>query len=384
MANRVAIVGVGQTHHTAHRPDVNQVELMNEAVRAALRDADLSIKDVDAFLMGNMELFEGSYLVDMWAVDGIGSYMKPGAKITSGGTTGASLAIAAFEYAASGLFDIVLAVGFEKQEEGNTQAGIVAGSDPLWGRWIFTSSLGIFARTALEYMRRTGAREEHAAMLRVKADRCACRNPYAHLKLNLTMEDVLNSRMLVYPLRFLDMCPVSNGACALIVASEAVARRISDKPVWVADWVTVHDLEGSLMGAMPDVRTHEIAAAELYKRNQITDVRRDIDVAEIYEPSSWGELEWYELYHFCERGEAWKLAEKGTTDMEGEFPVNPSGGVVSTNPIGATAMIRIAEAALQVRGDAGTHQVTREVRTALATGWGGSDWTTMVLLKKSL
>ena len=107
-------------------------------------------------------------------------------------------------------------------------------------------------------------------------------------------------------------------------------------------------------------------------------------MAEIYEPSSWAELEWYELYHFCEKGEGWRLIERGVTEIDGEFPVNPSGGVLATNPIGATAMIRIAEAALQLRGDAGEHQVSRPVNTALATAWGGSDWTEMVLLKKSL
>jgi acetyl-CoA C-acetyltransferase len=107
-------------------------------------------------------------------------------------------------------------------------------------------------------------------------------------------------------------------------------------------------------------------------------------MAEIYEPSNWEELNLYEHLHFCNKGESWKLIEKGITEIEGEFPVNPSGGVISTNPIGATPVIRVAEAALQIRGDAGEHQVTRDTKTAIATALGGPNWTVMFLLKRSL
>ncbi len=385
MAERVAIVGVGQTYHRSRRPDVNQVELMNEAVRAALDDAQLTLRDIDAVVMGNMELFEGNYLVDMWASDGIGSYLKPGMKITTGGTTGATVSCAAFNHAASGLFDVVLAVAFEKQDEGDTTAGLNSVSDPLWRRWIATGAMGAFARVGRDYIRRTGCKEEHAAMLRVKADKGACRNPYAHLKLNLTIEDVMNSRMLMWPMRLLHMCPTSVGAAALVVASEKRAKQITKKPVWVKDWVTVHEESATTWSMVrPGETSLEKASRLIYQRNGITKPAEEIDVAEIYEPSIWGELAWYEQYHFCEPGEGWRWAEKGVTDMEGEFPVNPSGGVVATNPIGATAMIRIVEAALQVRGDAGEHQVSRPVRTAFTTAWGGSNWTVATLLTKSL
>ncbi len=393
MAERVAIVGVGQTYHRSRRPDVNQVELMNEAVRAALDDAQLTLKDIDAVVMGNMELFEGNYLVDMWASDGIGSYLKPGMKITTGGTTGATISCAAFTYAASGLFNTVLAVAFEKQDEGDTRAGLISVRDPLWDRFMAIGAVATFARMGRSYMRASGCQEEHAALLRVKADRGACRNPYAHLKLNLTIEDVMNSRMLIWPMRLLYMCPTTVGAAALVVASERKAKKITKKPVWVQDWVTVHQQSARVHrpGEEARVRTigvgetsHERAAQLIYKRNGITKPIRDIDVAEIYEPSTWGELIWYELYGFCEPGEGWRWAEKGVTDMEGEFPVNPSGGVVATNPIGATAMIRIVEAALQVRGDAGEHQMTRPVRRAFTTAWGGQNWTVATLLSKSI
>ncbi len=127
----------------------------------------------------------------------------------------------------------------------------------------------------------------------------------------------------------------------------------------------------------------QVAARKLYGRNGIINVRKDVDMFEIYDPCVWCELAWMEDFHVCEKGEAWKLVEKGMTELDGEFPVNPSGGVVSNNPIGASSMIRPAEAALQIRGDAGEHQVTRKVNTALASGFGATNCTELFLLSKT-
>ncbi|MBM4463134.1 MAG: thiolase family protein [Chloroflexi bacterium] len=389
MANRVAIVGIGQTHHTYKRPDVNMPEMANEAVRAALTDAHLKMKDIEAVVTGNMETFEGLFLPDHWMAAETGAFGKPGFKIGTGGTTGASAVEEGFNFVASGLCDIALVVGFEKQDTGDTTAAITTCATPVWGKGMATGAIGEFAKQALTYMEKSGAKEEHAAMVRVKADRGACRNPYAHLKLGLSsIDEIIQSGYLVWPIRLLDFCPQSSGACALVLASESRAKKITKKPVWIADMVAVHQLPfrvgifGDITGTEP--YSQEIAAEKLYKRNGITKPIRDIDMAEIYEPSNWEEMSLYEHFHFCEKGGGWKMVEKGMTEIEGEFPVNPSGGVIATNPIGATPVIRIAEAALQVRGDAGEHQVTRDVKTAVATALGGSNWTVMTLLKRSL
>jgi acetyl-CoA C-acetyltransferase len=127
-----------------------------------------------------------------------------------------------------------------------------------------------------------------------------------------------------------------------------------------------------------------VACERIYKRNHITNPRKDIDLAELYEPSNWEEMSLYEHFHFCEKNEGWKLVEEGVTEMEGDLPVNPSGGVIATNPIGATPTIRVAEAALQIRGDAGGHQVPKDVNTAIATALGGPNWTVLTLLKSSM
>jgi acetyl-CoA C-acetyltransferase len=192
----------------------------------------------------------------------------------------------------------------------------------------------------------------------------------------------------VWPLRFLDFCPQSSGACALVFATGARAGKIHRKPVWIADVEVVHQ-EPFRAGTFGDPTGKETysqhrACERLYQRNGITNPCRDIDMAEIYEPSNWEEMSLYEHLHFCGKNEGWKLVEKGVTEMEGEFPVNPSGGVIATNPIGATPTIRVAEAALQIRGDAGEHQVTKDVKSALATALGGPNWTVLTLLRRSL
>ena len=387
MKRNVAVIGGGQTYHAARRHDVNQVELVNEAVRAALLDAQMSMDDIDAVLLGNMEFFEGCHLTDCWMVDGSGAYGKPGLKITTGGTVGATIVCAGAHHVASGLFDKVLCIGFEKQEEGDTGAILSGVAHPLYGRSMAGAAVGYFAMMATSYMAAWGATEEHSAMVAVKARQNARKNEYAHLKLDINIQDVLNSRMLAYPIRMLDMCPASNGACAMILADEKTARNRSSKPVWIRAMDTAHNEQFEL--DWRDVTTRRpifstTSAARLYKKLGISDPVDYFDVFEIYEPATWAEMVWYENLGLCGPGEGFKLVEEGRTEIDGPIPVNPSGGVLSTNCIGASAMLRVWEAALQIRGDAGDHQVPGEVKRALTTGYGGTNWTVLTALSGSL
>jgi len=389
MPNQVAIVGIGQTKHQSTRRDVTQPEMINEAVRAALADAGLSVKDIEAVFTSNMETFEAIYLPDHGAAVELGAYMKPGFKVGTGGTSGGSVVVEGFCMVASGLFDVALVVGFEKQDCGSTTAAITAACTPIWGKGAVTGAIGEFAKQALSYMETSGAKEEHAAAVRLKADRGACLNKHAHMQLGLKgVKDVLDSGYLVWPLRMLDFCPQSSGACAMVFASASAAKKMSKKPVWIADVEVVHQepFRAGTFGDPTGTETYSqhVACERIYKRNNITNPRQQIDLAELYEPSNWEEMSLYEHFHFCEKNEGWKMVEEGATEMEGDLPVNPSGGVIATNPIGATPTIRVAEAALQIRGDAGGHQVPKQVNTALASALGGPNWTVLTLLKRSL
>jgi len=384
MGRNVAIVGTGQTHHKAKRDDVNIVELIHEAVVRCLEDAEISIDHVDAVLIGNMEHFEGINLSDMWASDVSGARGRFGMKITTGGSTGTSLSLAAYYHVASGLFDTVMCIGWQKQSEGDTTAGLISATDPVWERASFAGAFGTFAAAAVQFMKEYGLSEEHAAKVAVKNRQNGLRNPYAHLKLDITVNDVLNSRMLAYPIRMLDMCPASEGACAMIFTCEEKAKRMTNRPAWVAAAETRHD--SPFIGDVPmfmDLRTLRAASAAAYKKAGITNPLKELDVIELYEPVSWAELSFLDSLWLCERGKIRELIDKGATTMEGELPVNPSGGVLCTNPIGATAMCRVAEAAIQIRGQGDKRQVPN-VRTALATGYGGNWWSDVMILKSSL
>ena len=382
MATRIAIVGLGQTYHKTRRPDVNLMELWAEAVRIALEDAQLKAKDIDTWIISNMEFFEMRYLADMWAASELSFVGKPGVRINTMGTSGSTAACVTFNHVASGLFDTALVVGGQKHDQAMAQAAMQ--NIDYWWRQFSAGAVGNFARRATDYMWMSGCTEEHFAITRVKQDKCALKNPYAHLRYGLTVEDVMKSKVLCWPMRLHFMCPTSTGACAFIVASEEKAKKITTKPVWVEDWMSFYFGQAETYAENPSASSLEIGSNKIYKRNSITDPRKEIDVFELYEPSSNAELKWIEEVHLCERGTAWKLMEKGVFGIEDDFPVNPSGGVTCTNPISATPLIRIAEAALQIREDAGEHQVTRPVKRAMATAYGGAGESGITLLRKSL
>lgn len=383
MMRHVAIIGTGQTKHAKARDDVNQAELVREAATRALADAGITFRSVDAIVLSNMELFEGRALPEMWVGEGAGGYLKPVMKIATGGTSGTSACIAGYHQCASGLFDVVLVVGWEKHSEGATQTGMAL-TDPLWDRNVASGAVGNFALSISQYVAERGITPEQAAKVAVKARRNAAKNPYAHLQmLDITVEQVLASRMLADPVHLLDMCPQSDGACALVYAAEGRAEKLCARPAWVRAAVTRHDQPyiGDLDRRLVTMRTLRDAAREAYRQVGITNPLKQFDVAEIYEPVSYAELAWYEALGFCAEGKAGKLIDEGVTEMNGELPVNPSGGVLSTNPVGASGVIRVAEAAMQVMGRAGAHQVpAKRVRTALATGYGVYAWSDVIIL----
>jgi len=385
----VGIIGIGQTEYSSHKEHQNQVEMVNEGVRYALEDANISLDDIDCVLHGNMELFEMVYQPDMWHSLGSGAYGKEQLRITTGGTTGASLVCAADNLIASGMYDVVMAIGLEKLQEGHTTGGITNMADPLWFRHLQTGALT--ATTATMMIEEFGEeRAKRAAMkYRIMMDKHACLNPRAHRRFGLEYDqadDLMNtSPKLVGELRLIHMCSQSDGACVMIFASEEKAKEMCKNPVWIRDHITVHREEtfNNFGLEMPEM-THHYAGRKLFERNGITDPVEYFDVFEMYDPSAWWGLDWLREFLQLKDDGHLKLLEDGDFDLDGKLPVNPSGGVTASNPIGATAMLRPAEAAMQIRGDAGPQQIKKEVRHALASGFGGTLWTVLMMLEKDL
>ena len=379
----VAIVGTGQTDHKSRREDVNIPELVREAVDRALEDGGVTFAEIDAVCFGNMDLFEGLAENEHWLASAFGAVGKPLLKFNTGGTVGTSTTMGAYYLLKAGFYGRILAVGFEKQSEGNSQGAITTVGDPIWERPMMAGAIGNHAVMASTYVADSGVTEEQAAKVAVKARLNACRNPHAHLKLpDITVEQVLESKMLAYPLRTLDMCPTSNGACAMVMAGDGHAQRLAARPAWIAAVASAHDqsFQGDSPKRMSEMRSLIAVRERLYAKMGITDPVKQLDVAEIYEPQTYAELAMCENLLFCEKGGGGRFIDAGIPLIDGELPVNPSGGVLSTNPIGATAMIRVAEAAMQVMGRAGDHQVKPDVQMALATGYGGNAWSDALIL----
>jgi acetyl-CoA C-acetyltransferase len=379
MGNQVAIVGVGQTDHSSNRKDVNGRELIYEAVSRTLVNAEITIEDVDAIVIGNMDHFEAINYTDMWSVGGSGAFMKPIFKVTTGGTTGTSIATSAFFHVASGLFDVVLAIAWEKNSESDTTGAIITATEPIWDRFSYAGALPSLATEASAYMEEYGITEKDAALVAVRDRKHACNNPHAHLKEAITVEDVLHSPMLSYPIKLLDICPRSDGACAILFASEDKAEKMCPKPAWIWTTETRHDYAWLSDIDYTKMETLKAASMAAYQNVGIAEPLKQIDVMELYLPYSFAGLKWFEVMGLAKLGESPRLIEDGVTDMDGELPINPSGGVISTNCIGATGLLRVAEIALQIMGKAEKRQVP-DVRVGLATGFGGAFWSDVLIL----
>jgi acetyl-CoA C-acetyltransferase len=365
----VAVVGVGQTHHKARRSDVSMQGLVREAVDRALLDAGLEHKDIDAVVLGKApDMLEGVMQPEQFLVGALGAHLKPVLRVHTAGSVGASTAITAMTHVASGLYDRVLTIAFEKQSEGNAMWALSPNlpfTPPL-----VAGAGGFFAPYCRAYIARTGCPPHIGPMIAANARDNATRNEYAHLREPVTVEDVLNSPMLWDPIRYLETCPSSDGAIALIVANEETAKKGPRTPAWIkgaasyaeAMWVPGRDQVSPQAG--------KICAKHVYDQAGITNPWTQIDTAEIYVPFAWFEAMWLENLGFCDEGEGWKIVERGEQKFGAHLPINPSGGVLCSNPIGASGMLRVGEAALQVMGRAGEHQV-EGAKTALGHAYGG-------------
>ncbi len=370
MAERCAVIGIGQTHHTARRDDVSIAGLVREAAERALADAGLDWGDIEAVVLGKApDMFEGVMMPELYLADALGAAGKPLLRVHTAGSVGGSTAIVAASLIQAGIHERVLTVAFEKQSESNAMWALTV-KTPLQSA-VVAGAGGYFAPLIRSYMQRSGAPDDTGIRVALKDRSNANRNPYAHLREpDLSFETVANSPMLWDPIRFHETCPSSDGACALVLTSERAATAGAHPPAWVH--ATAMRSEPTQFAGQEKVNplAGQLCAKDVYAKAGITDPRREIDCAEIYVPFSWFEPMWMENLGFAPVGSGWKMTYEGATALDGDLPVNMSGGVLSSNPIGASGMLRFAEAAMQVRGQAGDHQV-EGARTALGHAYGG-------------
>jgi len=371
MADRVAIVAVAQTKYYPNRADAEEGELAFEAIKPVLQETGLTFADdgtgIDSSVTCSQDFWDGKTISSTNVMSYVGAHLATEDKVAEDSI---NAVYCAFGQILSGYHDIVLVVSHCKESQGDKSIIENAAFDPIFMRLLGFDFSAAAALQAKRYMYKHGITAQQCAKVAVKNRGNAKNNPFAQEPLDITVADVLRSKMLVDPIRLLDAKPTSDGACAMILAREDKARKLTSKPVWILGMSNCY--EGHYLGDRDLAECDALvsAARRAYAMAGITAPLKEIDLAEISEEYSYQELLWMEGLGFCGRGEAGKFIDAGVTRMGGQLPVNLSGGMLSGNPIVVAGMARVAEAVLQLRGEAGDRQVPG-ARVALAHGVTG-------------
>jgi acetyl-CoA C-acetyltransferase len=367
------MVGAGITKFVRFAQETPK-ELSYEACKMALDSCEMKLEDIDCVAVGTApDAFDGIHMNGEHFADGAGGSGRPVMRAYVGGGTGVMSVIHAWQHIASGMFDTALVLCEEKMSCANPHpaGAFLTIFDHTTEQPLKPTLLWIFAIEMNRFMHKHGYTKREIAEVAVKNKRNAMDHPSAQLAGEITVEDVLNSEVMAWPVNRLDVSPTSDGAAAVVLAAEHVARRVTEKPVWIdgvghaldtAYWCT-RDLY------YPDYV--EVAARKAYDMAGIREPDKEIHVAEPYDPFTYKELHHMEGLMLAPRGGSVKMLLDGDTKRTGRLPVSPSGGLLGVgNPIAAAAMMKIIEIFLQLRGEAGGRQVPGRPTCGVAQAWG--------------
>ena len=385
----VAIVGVGQSKFGV-RNDVTLQELAFESVKEALEDANLSQEDIDLSVVGSVGTRQYELLPAVPINEYCGFNGKGPIRVEAACASGSAAVYTAYASIASGIADTAIAIGIEKMCEVDTATSTAAGGrggNYLWEFHMFgTTFVAYYALHATAHMAKYGTTEEQMAKVAVKAHKYGAMNPKAHFQKLISLEDVLNSRVIAWPLKLYDCCPISDGAAAVILASENKVKEFG------VDTLISIEAMGYSSDTANLTRRHDYvgllatrrAAETAYKQAKITP--KDVDVATVHDCFTIAEIMAYEDLGFCNKGEGGKLIDEGQTEIGGSIPVNVDGGLKSKgHPLGATGCAMIYELTKQLREEASGRQVPLKNYIAIAHNVGGTGhycWVTVLRRKR--
>lgn len=370
---RVAIVGAGITKFYRNVQETPK-ELAFEAVKMALDSCEMKLSDIDCVVHGTApDAFDGVHMKGEYLSDGSGGFRKPYMRHFVGGGTGCFSPIHGWFHVASGMFDTCIVVAEEKMSSAypHPAGAFLTIFDHTTEQPLYPTLIWIFAIEMNRFMTTYGYKKEDIAQVAVKNKKNAMDHPSAQLGAEISVQDVLNSEIMAWPVNRLDISPTSDGAACIILAAEHVARRVTEKPIWIdgvgwaldtAYWTT-RDLY------YPDYV--EVAAKQAYKMAGIKEPSREIHIAEPYDPFTYKELHHIEGLGLCKRGGSVQMLLDGVTQRTGNLPCCPSGGALGVgNPIAATGIMKVIEIFSQLRGEAGKRQVPGKPTCGLAQAWG--------------
>ncbi|MBI5967458.1 MAG: thiolase family protein [Deltaproteobacteria bacterium] len=371
MSARVGIVGWAQTTYEI-KPHQRVQEMVYEVVKKVREQTGLKFTEdgtgIDNAITASDDIWDARTISDAPIGDVVGAHHRCEEKVAQDGAQAVFYACAGI---LSGHYDVTLVVSHCKESQpGSRNLVTHLAFDPFFQRPLGIDYLSAVALQARAYMDRYGISPEQCARVVVKSYRNAKGNPFIPKRREIGMNEVMRSPVIADPIRQLDVYPVTDGACALILAREEKARKLTDRSVWIVGMGNAYDAYFLGDRELWDCQSLSVASQKAYRMAGIKDPRKEIDVAEVSAFYSYQELLWTEGLGLCARGEGGKFLEGGMTEIDGKIPVNPSGGVLVGCPTVVAGMARVIEAAIQIRREGGNCQVPR-VQRALAHGTSG-------------
>ncbi|MCU0245746.1 MAG: thiolase domain-containing protein [Bryobacter sp.] len=377
----VAIYGIGKTAFGAFA-ERDLRSLTVEAVEHALADSGLQPQQIEAFYLGNFAGpdFVGQNHLAPYVASAAGITGVPCTRFEAACASSGSAFFHAVSAVAAGLYDVVMAAGCEKMTSQTTPrvAEILAGAGDLDGEVKAGATFpALFAMIAKRHMHQYGTTREQLAAVAVKNHANGARNPLAHMRKVITLEQALKGKPVADPLTVYDCSLVSDGAAAVVIAPLERRADFAGAPVRVLGIAQASDhLALDRKDDITTFRANRIAAEKAYRMAGLGP--KEIDVVEVHDCFTIAEILAIEDLGFVAKGEGGPASAAGFTALDGEKPVNTSGGLKSKgHPVGATGVGQICDLVIQLRGAAGERQVARH-RTGLAQNLGGSGATSVV------
>lgn len=370
---RVAVVGAGMTKFMRRALETPK-ELAWLASKAALDSAEMKSHQVDCVVVGTApDAFDGVHMNGEYLADGCGGWRKPFIRPYVGGGTGVYAIIQGWYQIASGMFDTALVICEEKMStcRPHPQGAFLTIFDNFTEQALKPNLLWIFAMEQNRYMQAHGITNREIARVSVKNKRNAMDHPAAQLGAELTVDEVLSSEIMAWPVHRLMVSPTSDGAAAVLLASEEAAKRITSKPVWIQGVGWCLDTAYWTNRDLYYPEYVEKAARMAYGMAGVREPRHQIHIAEPYDPFAYKELHHLEGLQLAPKGKAPQMLADGVFDRDGNMPVTPSGGLLGVgNPIAAAGTMKICELFWQLRGEAGARQVPGTPERGVAQAWG--------------
>jgi acetyl-CoA C-acetyltransferase len=372
---RVAVVGIGHSKF-GRRTDVNLGELAFESIKQAIDDAGVDKKDISNVFVGSMggwseEALPAVVVNEYAGLSGAGTM-----RVEAACASGSAAVKSAYNSIASGEENVALAVGVEKmtEVESSTSVELIGRAGSYF--WEF-ENFGItfpayYALYATAHMAKFGTTQEDLSRVAVKAHHYGAMNPLAQFQKEITLEKAMDSQVVAWPLRLFDACPLTDGSASVVLASEEIAKKLTDTPIWIKG--VGYSSDSANMSRRSDYVGLEAAvnaAKNAYAMAKVTP--GDIDVATAHDCFTIAELMAYEDLGFCKKGEAAKMIREGETQLGGRIPINLDGGLKAKgHPIGATGVSMTVEITKQLRGEAGKHQAPIKNGVGLVHNVGGT------------